>query len=90
MCVASGVFVLASVTQPALAQTRRAGAATQPNATTPEGTSSGSDLSNYCNERADQWISLGAEKRQAINIDLQVTVVELLYIGSNANNESTV
>ncbi len=82
MCVVSGVFALVVVAQPALAQTRRSGAATQssPSATPQPGASSGSELGNYRNEKADQWIPLEEGKRQAINTDLQATVVELLEL----------
>ncbi len=49
-----------------------------------QGTPTGSQLGNYRNERADQWIPLEAEKRQAINADLQATVVELLELFHDA------
>lgn len=59
----------------------RAGAETG----TPPGTpASTSNLGNYRNERADNWIPLEAEKRQAINADLQATVVELLELFHDA------
>lgn len=59
MCAASGVFALVMVAQPALAQTRCLGATTRsgPSTTASQpGTPSGSDLGNYRNEKADQWI----------------------------------
>ncbi|WP_461151803.1 Dps family protein [Spirosoma pulveris] len=86
-CIASGVFMLTVVAQPVLAQTRRNGATTQPSpaGVAPQpGGSSGSDLGNYRNEKADQWIPLEAEKRPAINADLQATVVELLELFHDA------
>ena len=43
-----------------------------------------SALGNYRNEKADQWIPLEPEKRQAINADLQATVVELLELFHDA------
>ena len=52
MCVASGVFALVVMAQPALAQTRRSGATTQssPAGATPQpGALSGSELGNYRN-----------------------------------------
>ncbi|GAB3739122.1 Dps family protein [Spirosoma lituiforme] len=87
MCIASGVVVLVLAAQPGLAQTRRNSATAQPSpaGTTPApGVSSGSELGNYRNEKADQWIPLEAEKRQAINTDLQATVVELLELFHDA------
>ena len=48
------------------------------------GVPSGPQLGNYRNERADQWIPLEPEKRQAINTDLQATVVELLELFHDA------
>ncbi|GAB4017423.1 Dps family protein [Spirosoma koreense] len=84
LCVASGVFALTLLTQPALAQNRRAGAQAGTNAAAEPNTPSGSSLDNYRNEKADQWIPLEAEKRQAINADLQATVVELLELFHDA------
>ena len=89
MCAAGGVFVLALVAQPVLAQNRRAGTTNQPapnNATTmPQtGNTSGSELGNYRYPQADQWIPLEESKRQAINTDLQATVVELLELYHDA------
>jgi starvation-inducible DNA-binding protein len=43
-----------------------------------------SQLGNYRNEKADQFIPLEAEKRQVINTDLQATVVELLELFHDA------
>jgi starvation-inducible DNA-binding protein len=85
MYAASGVFVLALVAQPALAQNRRAGSTSPPNsnATTPQ-TGNTSELGNYRNEKADQWIPLEESKRQVINTDLQATVVELLELYHDA------
>ena len=86
MYAVGGLFALTLAAQPALAQTRRTGDSNQPrtNATTEPGTPSGSQLGNYRNERADQWIPLEPEKRQAINADLQATVVELLELFHDA------
>ncbi len=95
MCVAGGLFALALAAQPALAQNRRNGATPPPrnNApteqtaqpTTQPGTpTQGGQLGNYRNERADNWIPLETEKRQAINADLQATVVELLELFHDA------
>ncbi|WP_229374876.1 Dps family protein [Fibrella rubiginis] len=86
MCVAGGLCALALMAQPVLAQNRRAGDTNQPRAgaTTEPGTPSGSQLGNYRNERADAWIPLEQEKRQAINADLQATVVELLELFHDA------
>ena len=93
MCVVSGVFILALTVQPILAQTHRAGTTNQPRANTPaeqpaqpnqSGTQTGSQLGNYRNERADQWVPLEPEKRQVINADLQATVVELLELFHDA------
>ena len=95
MCVASGLFALALAAQPALAQNRRNGAANQPRTnapteqtnqpTTQPGTpTQGGQLGNYRNERADGWIPVEAEKRQAVNADLQATVVELLELFHDA------
>lgn len=90
--LASSMILLALVAQPVLAQSRRTGAASKPQPT-PSVTSSSSDgpsvqsgsqLGNYRNERADQWIPLEPEKRQAINTDLQATVVELLELFHDA------
>lgn len=47
-------------------------------------TPTNSQLGNYRNEKADQYIPLEAEKRQEINIDLQATVVELLELFHDA------
>jgi starvation-inducible DNA-binding protein len=56
--------------------------------TTPQSSSqatpTNSQLGNYRNEKADQYIPLEAEKRQAINTDLQATVVELLELQHDA------
>lgn len=87
MCIASGVVVLVLAAQSGLAQTRRNAETTPPNPTgvaPAPGGSSGSDLGNYRNEKADQWIPLEAEKRAAINTDLQATVVELLELFHDA------
>jgi starvation-inducible DNA-binding protein len=88
MCAVSGVFILALTTQPVLAQNRRAGTTNQPNSnatTMPQtGTASGSELGNYRYPQADQWIPLEESKRQAINADLQATVVELLELFHDA------
>lgn len=86
VCVAGGLFALALVAQPVLAQNRRPGDTGQPRTTTPtdQAGPSGSQLGNYRNERADQWIPLEPEKRQAINTDLQATVVELLELFHDA------
>ncbi|GAB4052864.1 hypothetical protein [Spirosoma litoris] len=69
MTAFSGLFIIALIAQPSLAQNRRASsqAPATPSANTPssQGTSSGSELGNYRNERADAWIPLEAEKRQA-------------------------
>jgi starvation-inducible DNA-binding protein len=54
------------------------------NNTPPQNASSGSQLGNYRNDRADVWIPMEAEKRQAINADLQATVVELLELFHDA------
>lgn len=74
--------------QPVRAQSRRSPSQSPaaPSTTTPanQGTASGSELGNYRNERADAWIPLEAEKRQAINTDLQATVVELLELYHDA------
>jgi len=74
------------VAQSAWAQNRRAAspAATSTNTPASQGTPAGSELGNYRNERADAWIPLEAEKRQAINNDLQATVVELLELFHDA------
>lgn len=88
MYAASGVFVLALVAQPALAQNRRASTTNQPNSnatTMPQsGTASGSELGNYRYPPADQLIPLEESKRQVINTDLQATVVELLELYHDA------
>ena len=47
-------------------------------------TPTNSQLGNYRNEKADQYIPLETEKRQAINSDLQATVVELLELFHDA------
>ncbi|WP_240699484.1 Dps family protein [Spirosoma sordidisoli] len=86
MYVAGGLCALALMAQPVLAQNRRAADTNQPRAgaTTEPGAPSGSQLGNYRNERADAWIPLEQEKRQAINADLQATVVELLELFHDA------
>lgn len=43
-----------------------------------------SQLGNYRNEKADQFIALETQKRQVINSDLQATVVELLELFHDA------
>ncbi len=43
-----------------------------------------SQLGNYRYEKADQFIPLEEKKRQAINVDLQATVVELLELYHDA------
>ncbi len=45
---------------------------------------SGSELGNYRYPPADEWIPLEAGKRQAIDRDLQATVVELLELYHDA------
>ncbi|MBN8822206.1 MAG: DNA starvation/stationary phase protection protein [Spirosoma sp.] len=86
MITLGGLFVLSLIAQPVLAQTRRTGnpspAANSNNTPANQGTSS--EPGNYRNERADAWIPLEAEKRQAINTDLQATVVELLELYHDA------
>jgi starvation-inducible DNA-binding protein len=90
LCIIGGLFGLTLAAQPALAQNRRPATGTTPARTADPGTTTGnpaptgSDLGNYRNERADQWIPLEADKRQAVNIDLQATVVELLELFHDA------
>ena len=47
-------------------------------------TPTNSQLGNYRNEKADQFIALETQKRQVINSDLQATVVELLELFHDA------
>ena len=70
----------------ALAQSRPNPSRTTPEAgSPPAGSQPGvSALGNYRNEKADQWIPVEPEKRQAINTDLQATVVELLELFHDA------
>lgn len=80
---ASGLLTLALMAAFAgqsFAQNRANGTTNAP----AQGTPTGSQLGNYRNERADQWIPLDAEKRQAVNADLQATVVELLELFQDA------
>ena len=49
-----------------------------------QATPTNSQLGNYRNEKADQYVPLEAEKRQVINTDLQATVVELLELQHDA------
>ena len=49
-----------------------------------QSTPTNSQLGNYRNEKADQYIPLETEKRQVINSDLQATVVELLELFHDA------
>lgn len=63
-----------------LAQNSRP-ASSAPTSQTPP---SGSELGNYRNPQADQWIPMEESKRQAINADLQATVVELLELFHDA------
>ena len=80
---ASGLLTLtlvAAFAGQSFAQNRTNGNTNAPS----QGTPSGSQLGNYRNERADQWIPLEPEKRQAINADLQATVVELLELFHDA------
>ncbi len=74
--LAASLIVLSLAIQTAQAQNRRTSDTQQPAAS--------SDLGNYRNERADQWVPLEMEKRQAINTDLQATVVELLELFHDA------
>ncbi len=80
-----GIAVITCLTTgSALAQNRPNQARPATTATDNAGTPSGSQLGSYRNERADAWIPLEAEKRQAINTDLQATVVELLELFHDA------
>lgn len=86
VCLAGSLCVLPFLMQPATAQTRRAGDAnqTRPATTTESAQPTNSQLGNYRNERADAWIPLEADKRTAINADLQASVVELLELYHDA------
>ncbi|WP_288428236.1 DNA starvation/stationary phase protection protein [uncultured Spirosoma sp.] len=86
LCIAGSLCVLPFLMQPAMAQTRRAGDASQnrPATTTEPTQPTNSQLGNYRNERADAWIPLEADKRAAINADLQASVVELLELYHDA------
>jgi starvation-inducible DNA-binding protein len=74
--LAASLIVLSLAIQTVQAQNRSTSDTQQPAAS--------SDLGNYRNERADQWVPLEMEKRQAINTDLQATVVELLELFHDA------
>ncbi|GAB3575067.1 Dps family protein [Spirosoma luteolum] len=84
--LAGGALALVALTQPALAQNRRSSTPATPTPTNqqPAPQTGPSQLGNYRNERADGWIPLEADKRQAINADLQATVVELLELFHDA------
>jgi starvation-inducible DNA-binding protein len=91
LSVIGSLFISCLVVRPTLAQNRRTGddkptptnATMQPNTAT--GQSDGSSaLGNYRNERADKWIPLESENRQAVNTDLQATVIELLELFHDA------
>ncbi len=86
ICLAGSLCVLPLLIQPAAAQNRRAGDANQTRTSTTTETAqpTNSQLGNYRNERADAWIPLEADKRTAINTDLQASVVELLELYHDA------
>jgi starvation-inducible DNA-binding protein len=82
--VLSIVVVLALTSQPVLAQNRRTAEPASTVGTPQPGSTAGSEVGNYRNPQADQWIPLEESKRQAINTDLQATVVELLELFHDA------
>jgi starvation-inducible DNA-binding protein len=78
-CLFIGLLAIGISSQNILAQ--KSNSTTQ---STSQTTPTNSQLGNYRNEKADQYIPLEAEKRQAINNDLQATVVELLELFHDA------
>lgn len=81
ICLFTSLFIFGISSQKMLAQKARTNSTTEANT---QNTSFNSQLGNYRNEKADQYIALEAEKRQVINNDLQATVVELLELFHDA------
>ena len=80
-CLIIGFLAISISSQSISAQKTGTSSTTQPSSSS---TPMNSQLGNYRNEKADQFIPLETEKRQAINSDLQATVVELLELFHDA------